>query len=166
MDLEGFGSCLDLVSHVDRPRFVITNGTWSTDPARTEEFLDFCRRYDCYMVVSGTPWHRRYQDRSVLEALREGRPDAVRLKPAGESFHAMGRLEGRMQFSCTHKCMWWGRALRIAVQPDGTIIFQNCDGVYPVVGDLGESFSGLGARVTKMRREGFRDVCPYSGAAV
>ena len=162
VDLDGFGACLDLVSHVDRPHFVLTNGTWSTDPSRTVEFLDFCWRHKCYVVVSGTPWHRRHQNRAVLGALKEKWPDTFRLKPVEENFHAMGRLEGKMRFSCTRKCAWWGRALRIAVQPDGTIIFQNCDGVYPVVGNLVESFSQLDARVTRMRRESFGDVCPHA----
>ena len=163
--LDGFGACFDLVAHIDRPHFVITNGTWSVDTDRTTEFLEFCAKYRCHIVVSGTPWHRRHQNRKVLEALAEEQPEAFRLKPVEENFHAMGKLEGKMKFSCSTKCMSWDRALRIAVQPDGTIIFQNCDGVYPVVGHLGEPFSVIDERVMNMRTDGFSPVCSHYEAS-
>ena len=151
-----------MVAHLDRPHFVITNGTWSTDIDKTMDFLAFCAKYDCHVVVSGTPWHRRHQNRSVLDAIKRDQPDAFTLKPKEENFHAMGRLDGKMKFSCSRKCMSWNRALRIAVQPNGELIFQNCDGVYPVVGNIDEPFAKIDKRVTEMRKVGFHEVCPHS----
>lgn len=161
VDLKGFGACLDLVKHLNKPHFVITNGTWSTDGRRSIEFLQFCKDYKCFMIVSGTPWHRRFQDRDFLELIKKEYPDFVRLKPKEENFHAMGALEGKMKFSCSHKCISWDRALRIAVQSDGTIIFQNCDGVYPLVGTIEEPFELIDKRVQSCREYGFKPVCSH-----
>jgi hypothetical protein len=158
---DGFGACLDLVNHLKKPQFVLTNGSWSTSFDKTMEFLSFCNRYRLFVVVSGTPEHRRYQNREVLESLAAAQPSTFRLKPIEENFHAMGRLAGVIPFSCSRKCAWWGRALRIAVQPDGTIIFQNCDGIYPVVGNIYESFADIDARIIDARKDGFGKLCKY-----
>ena len=160
--LTGFGACMDLAtSFAEKPRFVITNGSWSTDLARATEFIEFVSKHRCHVVVSGTPEHRKHQDRNVLESWKEEQPDSITLKPKEENFHAMGRLEGKMRFSCSRKCMWWKKASRIAVQPDGTIIFQNCDGVYPVVGSLSEPFEVIKKRVSLMKARGFDRLCPH-----
>lgn len=161
VDLEGFGACFDLIAHIKRPQFVITNGTWSTDHDKTIAFLEFCKKYDCHCVVSGTPWHRRHQDRRMLRHLEKEFPGCFRLKPKEENFHAMGKLEGKMRFSCSQKCVSWDRAKRIAVQPDGTIIYQNCDGVYPVVGSLQDSFAEIDQTVTGCWKHGFEPLCPH-----
>lgn len=161
INLAGFGACLDLVAHLGKPHFVITNGSWSLTKSGTAEFLSWCSKYRMHVVVSGTPEHREYQDRQVLEAWAEQYPNAFRLKPTEENFHAMGRLADKMPFSCSRKCMAWKRALRIGVQPDGTIIYQNCDGAYPVVGTIQEDFAEMDERVQRCRREGFHCVCPH-----
>lgn len=144
-----------------KPRFCISNGAWSTDRDKTDEFIRWCADHRMFLVVSGTPEHRKYQDRAMLNAIKEAYPDAIRLKPEYEEFHPMGRLAGAFPVNCDVKCMWWKRALRVAVQPNGTIIFQNCDGVYPVVGSIDESFSTLDETVQRLRRNGFGSICPY-----
>ena len=163
VDLRGFGRCLLLARRIlgDKPGFVITNGAWSKSEADTAQFLFFCEQHRLSVVVSGTPEHRKFQNREVLEMLADRHPRAIRLKPKEENFHAMGRLEGKMPFSCSEKCMSWNRALRIAIQPDGNIIFQNCDGVYPVVGNISMPFSSTDRRINQMRSHGFADYCPH-----
>jgi hypothetical protein len=160
VDLWGWSRIFDMLPE-GKPRFVITNGTWSTDEERMKEFLTFCARYGLYVVVSGTAFHRRFQNRAVLEDLQRQQPEAIRLKPLEEKFYPMGRLEGLTQFTCSVKCMSWEKALRIAVQPDGTVLFQNCDGVFPVVGSITEAFSVLDSQIQLLRADGFSFVCPY-----
>lgn len=159
VDLAGFGACFDLVVDWEKPQFAITNGTWSMSVDRTLEFLEFCQEYNCFVVISGTPWHRRHQDRNILEILAQELPDSIRLKPKEENFHAMGRLEGKFKQPCTRKCMWWNKEIRIAVTPDSTILMQNCDGSYPVVGSIDEPFVIIDRRITEMRKTGFTPVC-------
>ena len=158
--LDGYSECMDLVSHLDKPHFVITNGSWSKDIEQCGKSLKFCGKYKMQIIVSGTPEHRRHQDRQILEALNKEFPDAFRLKPLEENYHAMGRMEGKMPFSCTGKCMWWDKAIRIGVFPDGSVLFQSCDGKYPLpVGDITEPFSVIDQRIREMRQNGFEPVC-------
>jgi hypothetical protein len=159
INLNEYARIMDMLAHLDKPHFIITNGSWSRDYDCTMRFLEFCAQYRMHIVVSGTPEHRAHQDRTVLEWLAKQEPGAFRLKPEEENFHPMGRLVGKMPFSCSRKCMSWNRALRVAVQPDGSIIFQNCDGVYPVVGNIREPFRSTDERVQQMRINGFAPAC-------
>jgi hypothetical protein len=162
LNLNEYARIMDMVAHLDKPHFVITNGSWSKDYECMMRFLEFCAQYHIFIVISGTPEHRQHQDRTILEWLAKQEPDAFRLKPEEENFHPMGRLAGKIPFVCTDKCTWWDRALRIAVQPDGSIIFQNCDGVYPVVGNIWEPFGRMDECIQKMRVDGFSLVyCHY-----
>jgi hypothetical protein len=163
--IDGYRAIMEMLScFPPRPHFCITNGAWSTSLERTREFLRFCSDYRMFVVISGTPEHRKFQNREVIEMLKAEQPDAIRLKPLEENFHAMGRLID-LNKPCTQKCFSWNRALRIAVQPNGTIIYQNCDGVYPIVGTIDEPFDALHARITNLRAAGFMQVCPHAGAA-
>lgn len=160
--LGGYRSIMDMVSErATRPHFCITNGAWSTSIEKTREFLNFCGDYRMFIVISGTPEHRKFQNREVIEMLKAEQPDAIRLKPPEENFHAMGRLIN-LKRPCTQKCLSWNKALRIAVQPDGSIIFQNCDGNYPKVGNIAEPFAMLHERITRLRQQGFMEVCPHA----
>jgi hypothetical protein len=163
IDMKGFGRSMILARRIlgHKPGFVISNGAWSKDKELTRQFLFFCQAHELFLVVSGTVWHRMYQDREVLENLAAEYPNCIRLKPVEENYQAMGRLEGKLRFTCSQKCQSWNRALRIAVQPDGNIIFQNCDGVYPVAGSINEDFAALDKRIMRMRGEGFGPVCRH-----
>lgn len=161
--MNDFIDCLNIATKFlgNKSKFVITNGTWSTNTEATQKFIEICKHNKLYIIVSGTPEHRKFQNRQVLEELHNLYPDNIRLKPLQENFHAMGRLEGKMPFSCSKKCMWWDKELRIAVQPDGNILFQNCDGIYPIVGNLNEPFSIIDDRIQDMRINGFAKYCSH-----
>jgi len=131
------------------PRFTITNGTWSTSPRRTKNFLNFCSRNRLVVFVSGTHYHQKFQDRNVLQK-RAGQ-GRVRLKDEDE-LHPMGRLQKEC-WTCTHKCLWHQQPIRLAVFPTGHIIFQNCDGVYPVVGDCSNIFTEVFRKAVAIREE-------------
>jgi hypothetical protein len=160
INLEKYEEILNLLPP-SKPRFCITNGTWSVEPSRALEFVQWCARHRLFVVISGTPEHRKHQNRALLETYASAYPNAIRLKPVEEQFHPMGRLEGAFPVNCSVKCMWWQRALRIAVQPDGTVVFQNCDGMYPIVGTIDQSFSVLHRNIQHAREEGFDSVCKF-----
>ena len=84
------------------------------------------------------------------------------LKPGERKgdFIPMGKL-GHLQVNCTQLCMRHERPTRIAVQPDGSVIFQNCDGRYPQVGWADEGFPAIRARVEELYLSGFASVCPF-----
>jgi len=58
-----------------------------------------------------------------------------------DGLHPMGRLS-HMPFSCSFRCLKI-RPFRIALRPDGKVIFQCCDGVYPVVGDYTSTLDNI-----------------------
>jgi hypothetical protein len=164
--LDEYQKILNMVKVYNKPQFVITNGSWSTSEEKTKEFYEFCRDNKLHVVVSGTPEHRKFQNRKMLEMMKEFWPDAIRLKPEDENYHPMGRLAGKFPVSCGRKCMTWNRALRITIQPDGSIIFMNCQGVYPVVGNIKEDFSKTDIRIKYLRAYGFDSVCPHYNSQV
>lgn len=157
--LDGYAKCMDLVNHLNRPHFIITNGTWSTSLVKTKEFLEFCKKYKMYIVISGTPEHRAYQDRKLLRYLSKKHPNTFKIKPETENFNAMGRLKNKIPFNCSQKCMWWNKAIRIGILPDGYILFQNCDGIYPLIGNIDESFEVIDNRIQKLKANGFNTKC-------
>jgi hypothetical protein len=138
----------------EKPRFVISNGTWSQSVERTQEFMDWADEWGLRVFVSSTAQHRRAQDRAVLLALvAAGR---IVLKPAEPSFIPMGRL-ARPDAQCTRLCDHDDKPTRIALQPDGTVMFQNCDGDYPAIGTAAEGFPVVAAR---LKAQGWRSRCP------
>jgi len=146
------------------PRFMITNGTWSQNIIDTTRVMLWAQNYHVKIFVSGTDQHVPFQNRAMLEMLARDYPTQVRLKGPDTQILPMGNLLGA-PVRCTEKCM---RArlqapTRIAIQPDGTIIYQTCDGVYPVIGSIEESFDILNLRIREMQWRGFKEVCPYYG---
>jgi hypothetical protein len=145
------------------PRFCITNGTWSKSPVSTAAFMLWALGWKVQVFVSGTDQHVAFQDRAMLEYLSHTYPTMVRLKAPDTQILPMGRLIGE-QVKCTVKCMRprYIAPTRIAVQPDGTIIYQSCDGVYPVIGSWDtDTFDDIVKKVDEYTQQGFRAVCPY-----
>ncbi len=118
----------------DLRKFVITNGTWSTDPDKTNDFLKWCAN-KFHIIISGTPEHRANQHVAHIEQLVKLFSDAITYKPEWEEMHPMGRL-AKKDWACTKKCVWHEQVTRLGIFPTGHIILQNCDGVYPVIGHI------------------------------
>lgn len=153
------GEILDQVPQ-EVPRFVITNGTWSKDINNTIDFMCWAEKYALQVFVSGTDQHVPFQDRSVLERIAYLRPEMVQLKRPDTNILPMGYLFGQ-KVKCTVKCQTIDKPTRLAVQPDGSIIYQTCDGVYPRIGYINEPFSAIDRRITNYLKDGFGVVCPY-----
>src|SRR5208282_2307253 len=85
----------------NKPKFVITNGTWSRSPKLTQEFMDWANEWGLRVFVSSTPQHQRAQDRAVLFVLAAA--DRITLKPAETNFIPMGQL-ARPGAKCTRVC--------------------------------------------------------------
>lgn len=130
-------------------KFTITNGVWSDDLDKTYDFMNFCIDYDLYLIISGTPFHKQFQDIERLEFLKETFPTCIRLK-GDDIIHPMGRASIE-NWSCTKKCMTYEVPTRLGLFPNGDILFQNCDGVYPVVQTYNETFVGITKRINKLK---------------
>jgi len=131
-----FGEVVELLPP-QKPKFVITNGAWSTNPDKTEKFLSWAKSYNMKVFVSGTKYHQKFQDLKILEELANN--GSVILKEPDSKMLPMGKLS-HAHVKCSKKCLSYKCCTRIAVRPDNAIIFQNCDGVYPVIGNIGQDF--------------------------
>lgn len=140
VDLNGYSIILDLLpNHIQK--WCITNGTWSKNKNDTLKFLSWGKKYRIDpIVVSSTKEHIKYQDRECLIKLSEEK--LIQLKDPNEKWIPMGRLSNT-KLTCHLKCETDKRPTRIAITPDETIIFQTCDGSYPVIGNISESFDNI-----------------------
>lgn len=149
----------NLPTHI--PKFVITNGTWSKNIVDTTAFITWAERWNLQVFVSGTDQHVPFQDREMLERVAALQPERIHLKKPDTQILPMGYLLGKGLVKCTVKCETTDKPTRLAVQPDGSIIYQTCDGVYPKIGYLNETFDMIDRRVTLLLKDGFGNVCPY-----
>ncbi|MFW9871730.1 MAG: radical SAM protein [Candidatus Thorarchaeota archaeon] len=162
VDKELYQKFIDLTPE-NIPRFTITNGSWSSDKDEAKKFLKFIYKNKLDTKISNTKEHRNFQDREFLNVLikytkpylkmyiKENDDTKSRLLP-------MGRLS-RRPFSCSKKCTQVdGDLYRIAMEPNGNIIFQNCDGVYPVVGNYKNTLEEIEERIYNIIEKKEKDI--------
>ena len=125
------------------PKFTITDGTWSRTPGRTRKFVEFAERNDLQVFVSTTKYHTPFQDAERLAEVYNEHDRFVHKDGDGdEDLIPMGRMAVE-DWSCGFRCITDDGPVRFALYPGGTIIFQTCDGVYPVVSTIAEPFGRL-----------------------
>ncbi len=153
-DLPLYGKFMDLIP-TDIPKYLITNGSWSMNPYAMNEWHKFLNgRLDkgdrFSIVISGTPEHKLFQNENIIESW--GKYEGVKAK-GDDDIHPMGRAY-RADWACTCKCIWHGEPIRLAVFVTGDIILQNCDGAYPVIGDIYRTkFEDIVSRARQIRTE-------------
>lgn len=132
-------------------RFIITNGSWSTDTNKTMEFIRFVIENRMYLIVSGTKEHIPYQSRSVLHMLKSEFPKEIRLK-GDDVIHSMGRAKDIVH-PCNSFCQTDDRVMRLAIHPSGNIMYQNCHGDYPIVQTIEDKYDGIYERALKVAKK-------------
>lgn len=141
---------IDLVP-VDIPKFIISNGTWSNTLYETIDFINFLKINSLHLVVSGTPYHKKFQNIRRLEIIKDLHPDSVTLKD-DDKIHPMGRAYTK-NWKCSKKCENLNIPIRLGLFPNGDILFQNCDGIYPIVQTYFESFVDIFEKVNIIKSE-------------
>jgi hypothetical protein len=130
------------------PRFVITNGTWSTDVIKRTNFINWCIYNKLWIIISSTSEHIKYQNRTWLEAFAKEMNKAVNnfivLKEPDE-IHAQGRAKNypNVVNFCKFACQRPDRNIRLGLKPDGDIVYQNCHGEYHIVQTYEDKFDGI-----------------------
>jgi hypothetical protein len=150
---ELYDKFIDLIPN-NIPRFVITNGSWSTSRIETHNFLMWCCRNRLYPIVSSTSEHIKYQDRLFLENLAINLKGALELKLPDE-IHAQGRAKNFQNIinDCKKSCLRTDRNIRLGLKPDGNIVFQNCHGEYHIVQNYEDEFDGILERTNKIKED-------------
>jgi len=145
------------------PKFIITNGAWSTDTIKTLDMISFIGKNELRTKVSNTAEHRRYQDITVLDDLERMSNGKIYVKKNDDTkgkLLSMGRLS-HIPVECTKKCEDLSipmngseKVCRMGLEPNGDIILQSCDGRYPVVGSYRMTFEQIVERYKNFK-------CPY-----
>jgi len=152
IDTPNYDRFMDLIPN-NVPKFIITNGAWSSSIHATLDWWEFCNKRagsgdKLNIVISGTPEHKKYQRASLIERISKW--EGVTVK-GDDDIHPMGRAI-KDNWECTQKCIWHEQPIRLGILPTGDIILQNCDGVYPVIGTYKQSFSVLHLKAIQMRK--------------
>jgi hypothetical protein len=146
-----YQSFIDLIP-AGVPMFTITNGSWTADPEAMNRFLQFSATNGLSIIVSGTEEHKKFQNKERIKWF-DGVP-GIHFKD-DDDIHPMGRAQ-MIAWTCNHKCLTHPQPIRLAMFPGGHIILQNCDGVYPVIGNWFDDFNEIFGRAVKIREQGCR----------
>ena len=138
--------------------WTITNGTWSKELDKAVNFLTWAESNNVSpIIISGNDEHTAHQNVPGLVGLQRMFPKNIVLKKPDTELLSMGRLAHK-EVKCSEKCFWKeGQAIRIAVMPSGDIMFQTCDGSYPIVGNISEEFPVIAERLQDFN--GFNCAC-------
>jgi len=150
IDMQLYNKFIDLIPE-NKPRFTISNGSWSKNLDVCLNFIDFISNNKLRVKISCTPEHTKFQNITLLKKLQDLSNGNIFIKEHDDTkgkLLSMGRLKYR-PVSCTEKCKSMSlpvvkgelSAYRIALEPNGSIILQSCDGRYPVIGNYHQTFS-------------------------
>lgn len=141
-----FGSYIQLVEQAQKhcgikktkfkPMWCISNGTFTKATSTHYNTVVFTHKHNLTVHISTTPHHKKNQHegraRSLItgsQAFRFKKDDTKkRLLPMGRNYTS--------DWYCTRRCQRLER-LRLAIKPCGDVIYQKCDGVYPVIANIG-----------------------------
>lgn len=143
-DYERYRRVIDLIPE-GVIKFTITNGTWSRDRDEAQKFIDFVKQNGLRVFISNTRFHRPFQDASLLEKIAREQGFAIKEE---DDIIPMGRA-GKDLWKCSEKCRRYSLPMRLTLNPDGKVMFLNCDGRYPVIGTYDETFSSILDRCPK-----------------
>jgi hypothetical protein len=119
-----------------KPMWMITNGTWSTSDTEFHRIVDFAFKHDLQVFISTTPYHQEHQDVRKLKVLvRNSKHFRFKKDDTKSRLLPMGRNYDD-DWSCTRRCERIEETERLAIKPNGDVIYQKCDGIYPVVANI------------------------------
>lgn len=161
-NLKVWGSCISKVDlHAPKKwnghKWCITNGSWSKHHPDFYSFINFANNKDLRVFISTTEEHRAHQDPEKLRILVES-SDRFKFKKDDlkSKLLPMGRNKQEL-WTCSKRCLRLERH-RMAILPNGDVIYQKCDGIYPVIANI-TSEEITWAKITYMLNNQFR--CSY-----
>lgn len=116
----------------DVEKWCITNGSWSSRYNKMFAFLLFIKKHNIRCYVSSTPFHKKYQYLPVIDLINSRGDIEIKEDDTKGHLLPMGRNK-KDSWKCSEKCKRINSAMRYALTPMGNIIFQSCDGVYPII---------------------------------
>lgn len=116
-------------------KWCITNGSWSEHHVKFYSFIHWASNLDLQVFISTTEAHKKHQDTEKLQLLVSS-SDRFRFKKDDlkSKLLPMGRNKKPL-WTCSKRCLRLERH-RLAILPNGDVIYQKCDGVYPVIANI------------------------------
>ncbi|MBU2523286.1 MAG: hypothetical protein KKE23_03285 [Nanoarchaeota archaeon] len=145
-DYEAYQRIIDLVQK-KAIKFTITNGTWSVDERETQKFIDFINKNELKVFISDTKFHRPFQNESLLKRIAVEQGFSIKEE---DDIIPMGRAS-KNDWGCSEKCGKYFLPMRLTLNTKGEIMFLNCDGRYPVIGNYNENFDHILSKGLKAR---------------
>jgi len=145
LDLNKFGKYIEAITrsqehkgikkHKYKPMWVISNGTFSTAQSHFSNVVAFVHMHNLKVFLSTTPHHKKYQDPRLQHLVKISDNFSFKKDDTRSRLLPMGR-NATEDWYCTRRCQRQEATERLAIMPDGDIIYQKCDGVYPVLGSI------------------------------
>lgn len=118
-----------------KPMWVISNGTFSKALSHFGNVVSFIHLTGLKVFISTTPHHKAHQHPRIRGLAKSSdnfkfkKDDTKsRLLPMGRNYHE--------NWYCSRRCQRLEATERIAIKPNGDVIYQKCDGIYPVLGSI------------------------------
>ena len=144
LDLKGFSQYIKKVVSAQeyagikprkmKPMWCISNGTFSQSNSLFSNVIRFAHIHKLRVYISTTPYQKAHQHPRITSAVsntsnfRFKKDDTKgRLLPMGRNY-----VE---DWYCTRRCMRLERD-RLAIKPNGDVIYQKCDGIYPTIASI------------------------------
>jgi hypothetical protein len=145
LDMGHFAMYIDLVKdaqlqfgikkHKFKPMWVISNGTFSTAQSHFSNVVAFVHMHNLRVFISTTPHHKEHQHPRIKNLAKISDNFSFKKDDTKSRLLPMGR-NATEDWYCTRRCQRQEETERLAIMPNGDIIYQKCDGVYPVLGSI------------------------------
>lgn len=145
LDLEEFAFYIDLViraqlekgikKHKLKPMWCITNGTFSNGQAKMSNIVTFAHLHGLKVYISTTPYHKQHQGHRIAKLPKLSDNFSFKKDDTKSRLLPMGR-NATEDWYCTRRCQRIEATERLAIKPNGDVIYQKCDGVYPVLASI------------------------------
>lgn len=121
--------------HKLKPMWVISNGTFSTAQSHFSNVVAFVHLHDLKVFISTTPYHKKHQHPRINSLTNISNNFSFKKDDTKSRLLPMGR-NATEDWYCTRRCQREEATERLAIMPNGDVIYQKCDGIYPVIGSI------------------------------
>ena len=145
LDIRGFGQYIEIVTksqehkgikkHKFKPMWVISNGTFSTAQSHLSNVVTFVHMHKLKVFNSTTPYHKEHQHPRIKHLTKISDNFSFKKDDTQSRLLPMGR-NATEDWYCTRRCQRQEATERLAVTPSGDVIYQKCNGVYPVIASI------------------------------
>lgn len=144
LDLNTFGRYVAIVKSAQlnagikktklKPMWCISNGTFSKSASHFANVITFVHLHNLRVYISTTSYHKEDQHKRIRNLTKASDNFRFKKDDTKSRLLPMGRNYVE-DWYCTRRCQRL-EIDRLAIKPNGDVLYQKCDGIYPVVGNI------------------------------